>query len=92
MDASSVLNAGQKARIKANAGARLTAVSQDARSQARNRDIALERLRRKIELALHVPRHRTPTKPTKGSQRRRLEAKKRQGERNRGRGRGWDGD
>ena len=52
-------------------------MAQDARSQARNRELALERLARRIEQALHVQRPRTATKPTKGSKRRRLEDKRR---------------
>ena len=85
VDASEVLNARQKERLRAALGPRVTAVAQDARSQTRNREIALARLRRKIELALHVPRKRTPTRPTKGSKTRRLEAKRRQAERKRDR-------
>ena len=81
MDASAALNDGQKARLRATLGPRVTAVSQEARSQARNREIALDRLRRKIEHALHVPRKRHPTKPTSASRRRRLDAKRRQAER-----------
>jgi ribosome-associated protein len=91
VDASEVLSAGQKTRIRANAGPRITAIAQDARSQTRNREIALDRLRRKLELALHVPRKRTPTRPTKGSKQRRLDAKKRQSDRKQGRRRSsWD--
>jgi ribosome-associated protein len=59
----------------------VSAVAQDARSQARNRELALARLRRKIELALHVPRKRTPTRPTRASKQRRLESKRRQAQR-----------
>ena len=80
-----MLSARQKERLRATLGPRVTAVAQDARSQTRNREIALSRLRRKIELALHVPRKRTPTRPTKGSKTRRLEAKRRQSERKRDR-------
>jgi len=74
---SDTLDPVQKARISAKLGPRVTAVAQDARSQARNRDLALERLARRIEQALHVQRPRTATKPTKGSKRRRLEDKRR---------------
>ena len=42
--ASGTLNEQQKARISAKVGPRVTAVAQDARSQARNRELALERL------------------------------------------------
>ncbi|MGR3364124.1 MAG: alternative ribosome rescue aminoacyl-tRNA hydrolase ArfB [Maritimibacter harenae] len=53
---------------------------QDTRSQARNREIAQERLAEMIRKACEKPKRRIPTKPTKGSQRRRIEAKKKRGE------------
>ena len=71
----------QRARAMARVGPRLTAVAQDARSQARNRELALERLRARLATALAVPRARRPTKPTRASRRRRLEAKRRRAER-----------
>src|SRR5215207_10290181 len=67
--ASSVLSDAQKTRIAGKLGPRVTAVAQDARSQARNRELALERLAQRIEEALRVPRSRTKTKPTAGSKR-----------------------
>jgi ribosome-associated protein len=78
--ASGSLDPLQKARISAKVGPRVTAVAQDARSQARNRELALERLARRIDEALQVPRTRTKTKPTAGSKRRRLDAKRRRSE------------
>jgi ribosome-associated protein len=77
---SAVLSEAQKARIMARCGPRVTAVAQDARSQARNRDLALERLADRIRRALEVQRPRTATQPTAGSRRRRLEDKRRRGE------------
>ena len=71
----------QRARAMSRVGPRLTAVAQDARSQARNRELALERLRARLATALAVPRARRPTKPTRASRRRRLEAKRRRAER-----------
>jgi ribosome-associated protein len=65
----------------ARCGPRVTAVAQDARSQSRNRELALERLRERLEKALHVPRSRRATKPTKASRERRLESKRRGSER-----------
>lgn len=53
---------------------------QDTRSQARNRDIARDRLAELILKATEKPKRRIPTKPTKGSVRRRLAAKKARGE------------
>jgi ribosome-associated protein len=90
VDASQVLHEGQKERLRAAIGPRVVAIAQDARSQARNRDLALTRLRRKIERALHVPAKRRPTKPTAGSRKRRLEAKRHQSERKRDRRRPED--
>jgi ribosome-associated protein len=79
--ASRALTDAQKARITAKLGPRVTAVSQDARSQLRNRELALERLRERLAAALHVPRARRPTKPTTGSKQRRLQAKRARSER-----------
>ena len=71
------LSEGQKRRVMARVGPRLTAVAQDARSQARNRELALERLQRRLSSALAVPRARRPTRPTTASRERRLESKRR---------------
>src|SRR5215216_8060658 len=60
---SSVLDDEQKRRVMARCGPRVTAVAQDSRSQARNRELALERLRERLARALAVPRPRRPTKP-----------------------------
>src|SRR4051812_41007142 len=57
--ASSVLSEAQKARIMARCGPRVTAVAQDARSQSRNRALALERLAERLRRALEVQRPRT---------------------------------
>jgi len=75
--ASRSLSEEQKRRIMARCGPRVTAVSQDARGQARNRELALQRLRDRLASALHVPRSRRATKPTKASRERRLEQKRR---------------
>lgn len=53
---------------------------QDTRSQARNRELARERLKDMIEKALVVPKRRIPTKPSRGAIRRRIDAKKQRGE------------
>jgi ribosome-associated protein len=74
--ASNALTDEQKRRITARCGPRVTAVAQDARSQSRNRELALERLRERLASALHVPRSRRATKPTKASRERRLDAKR----------------
>ncbi len=85
VEASQVLDDAQRARLTERAGRVITAVSQDARGQARNRELALERLAGKIAVALAVPRSRRPTKPTRAARERRLEQKRRAGERKRGR-------
>ena len=75
-----------KRRLRRLAGSRWTESGtivifvQDTRSQARNREIARERLAELIRKATVTPKRRVPTKPTKGSVRRRLEAKKQRGE------------
>ena len=83
VEASQVLSPEQKRRVLARVGPRLTAVAQDARSQARNRELALERLRARLTAALAVPRARRPTKPTRASRARRLDAKRRLAQRKR---------
>jgi ribosome-associated protein len=74
-----------KERLARLAGRRLTEAgvllieAQAFRTQERNRQAALDRLVDLIERAQAVPRARRPTRPTVGSQERRLEAKKRRG-------------
>ena len=85
VEASSALSDEQKRRVISRAGARVTAVAQDARGQARNRELALERLRRRLTQALAAPRHRHATRPTKASVHRRLDTKRRQAARKRDR-------
>jgi ribosome-associated protein len=58
----------------------LSVTATERRSQTQNRGVALERLRTGLKALTHVPKVRRPTAPTKGSQRRRLESKKRAGE------------
>ncbi|MEG9224788.1 alternative ribosome rescue aminoacyl-tRNA hydrolase ArfB [Aeromicrobium sp. Sec7.5] len=69
---------------------RLTVVSSQYRSQLRNRDAARVRLEQLVARAIVPPRPRRATKPSRGSQVRRLDAKKRRGDLKRGRGGGWD--
>lgn len=75
-----------KARLKRLAGRRWTqdgAIvirAEETRSQARNRELARERLVEMIRAALLAPKRRLATKPTLGSQRRRLKAKAVRGE------------
>jgi ribosome-associated protein len=83
--ASRTLDDAQKRRIIARCGPVVRAIAQDARSQARNRTLALERLSARIARALEVPRARRPTKPTGASRKRRLDAKRRDAQRKRDR-------
>ena len=77
---SGTLSAEQRARISSKLGPRVTASAQDTRSQHRNRELALERLAARLAHALEVRRPRTRTRPTRASQKRRVESKKRRGE------------
>jgi ribosome-associated protein len=77
VEASPSLTQRQKHRAVAKAGPVIRAVAQDERSQARNRELAVERLVAKLRDALQVERRRVPTRPTTASRERRLEAKRR---------------
>jgi len=78
--ASSALGPVQRARLLERLGPEVRVSVADERSQARNRAIALDRLRDRLAAGLHVERPRRATKPTKGSQQRRLDAKRRRSE------------
>lgn len=75
--ASPSLSEAQRERLLAKLGPTVTTVAQETRSQRRNRELALERLAERIRDALHVPKPRTKTRPTRGSVERRLGAKRR---------------
>jgi ribosome-associated protein len=77
VESSSSLSAAQKRRVVARAGPVLRAVAQDERSQARNRELAIERLVAKLAEALRVERRRVPTRPTRAAEERRLAEKRR---------------
>ena len=82
-----------KSRLRRLAGRRWTEAGellllvQDTRSQARNREIARERLAELIRKACEKPKRRIATRPTLGSKKRRLKAKKVRGEVKANRGR-----
>ena len=78
VEASTALSDEQKDRVIARLGSRVTAVAQDERSQTRNRELALERLRERLAAALAPERPRRATRPTRASVERRLEDKRRQ--------------
>ncbi len=75
--ASATLTDAQKLRVVERSGERITAIAQETRSQARNRELALARLAERLAQALAVPRVRRPTRPSVSSERRRLDAKTR---------------
>lgn len=85
VEQSGALSDEQKRRVISRLGPHVAAVAQDERSQARNRELALERLQERLTAALAVPRTRRPTRPTAASEQRRLDDKRRQSARKRDR-------
>jgi ribosome-associated protein len=83
IEASTVLSEAQRRRLLDRIGPRATAVAQDARGQARNRELALERLAAKLADGLREPKRRRPTRPSRAAKERRLEGKRRAAERKR---------
>jgi ribosome-associated protein len=82
---SAALSDEQKRLITTRLGTTVTAIAQDERSQARNRELALERLQRRLSSALQPVRPRRSTRPTAASVQRREAEKRRQSERKRDR-------
>ena len=80
LTSSAAFSPEQRRRVVRKLGAEARIVADDERSQTRNRALAEERLAARIRDALRVEPTRRPTKPTRGSQRRRVEAKQRRGE------------
>jgi len=78
--ASNSLSDRQKQRVLTKAGPVLRAIAQDERSQARNKELAVERLTEQLREALRVPRRRVPTGPSAAARQRRLDEKKRRAE------------
>ena len=74
-------------RLVARFGAELRVVVDDTRSQARNREIALDRLEARLRAGLTVAKPRKPTRPSRAARARRMQAKRRRSETKRGRGR-----
>jgi ribosome-associated protein len=85
--ASPSLGPRQKARIAERLGPVVRVVASDTRSQHRNRELALTRLRERLAGALRTERRRVPTRATKASKERRLQDKRRRSERKRDRSR-----
>src|ERR1700742_4238479 len=78
--ASAALSEPHKRLIVERLGPVVTAVAQDERSQARNRELALERLQARLGRALVVAPERHATRPTAASKRRRQQSKRRRSE------------
>lgn len=85
--ASPSLGPRQRERLLERLGPEVRVVASDERSQSRNRELALERLRSRLADGLRVARPRRPTAPTKASQQRRVEEKRRRAETKRRRAR-----
>ncbi len=83
--ASAAPTEAQRALLLDRLGPVVRAVAEDTRSQARNKELAFERLAAKVNQALVVGRPRRPTRPSRGAVQRRLQAKRRasQNKRNR---------
>ena len=80
VEASPSLTPSQRVRLLDRFGPVVRVVAADTRSQARNRELALSRLRERLADALRTPRARRATAPTRAARRRRIEAKRRQGD------------
>jgi ribosome-associated protein len=93
---SAALNGDQRLRVLTALASRLDSagvlrvVASDTRSQRQNRELAEQRLAEVVRRALVVPKKRKATRPTRSSVERRLEGKKRSGEKKKGRR--WSGD
>jgi ribosome-associated protein len=81
IEGSAATSEWQRQRLVAELGPVVRVVVTDERSQTRNRDLALERLRDRVRAALTVRAHRRPTAPTRSSVNRRLDEKRLRSER-----------
>ena len=81
VEASGATTEPQKARLIEQLGPIVRIFAADERSQTRNRDLALERLRDRVRAALAVRSPRRPTAPTKSSVNRRLDEKRQRSDR-----------
>lgn len=80
LDESPTMPHALRARVRAALGPVVRVTADDERSQLRNRELAVARLRARVREAGRVPRTRRATRPTRGSQRRRVEQKRRRGD------------
>ncbi len=77
VEASGTLGPRQRARLLERYGSTVRAAASESRSQARNRERALERLAARIHDGLRVEPERTATRPTAAARARRVEDKRR---------------
>jgi ribosome-associated protein len=92
IESSPSLGPRQRARLLAAFGPVVRASASERRSQLRNRELALERLRDKMAGALTVQRSRVATRPSRSSDRARLDAKRRRSQAKEGRRSKWSPD
>lgn len=83
VEASSALSDDQRELLRRRVGDRVSAVAQDTRGQARNRELALERLRDKLAEGLRELPERRATRPKRSAREQRLEDKRRTAQRKR---------
>ena len=74
------LTEAERRRVLDKLGPVVRSVAQDERSQLRNRELATDRIIEQLREATHVRRTRRATKPSKASQERRLDEKRRRGQ------------
>lgn len=86
VEASGALSSRQRRRLLEQVGPQVSAVADEERSQARNRQIARDRLADKLAEALRPRKRRVPTRPSRRAQRRRVESKRRHSRKKRLRG------
>lgn len=82
---STALTEDERRLVSARCGPVVTAIAQDARSQSRNRELALARLADRLDRALAVARPRRPTRPSAAARRRQAAAKQQLSARKQGR-------
>ena len=86
VNASLILNDNQKERVflklakKINKNSVLQLVSQEARTQLRNKEIVIKKFYELLRKCFVEPKKRKPTKPTKAAKEKRLETKKKTAE------------
>ncbi len=80
IESSAVVSESQRRTLVAKLGPRVRVVVDDERSQARNRELAHQRLGDRVAAALVRQKRRRPTKPSRRSQQRRLDAKRQRGD------------